>query len=100
MNKHHKTIPYAGLLQRVGKVVSQHILYGNILFLIVVVAWLYIFITTYYIGPKDDFAFIASKSSEIYDITLNRKQFNDVYTRYFNKQRLEGEAPSLIVHPF
>jgi len=99
-SKKHTIIPYRQVFQFAGKAISEHIHYCNIIFLIIVAVWLYLFITDYYLAPKEDFSFIASKSSEIYDVALNGKAFNDAYMSYRNKQTAGVAVPSFVKNPF
>ncbi len=99
-SKKNTIIPFGLAFQFAGKAISEHINYCNVIFLIIVTVWLYVFITDYYLAPKEDFSFIASKSSEIYDVSLDGKAFNDVYMSYLNKQTVGSTVPSFVKNPF
>lgn len=100
MSSKNNVFQYRRILKRIGAMIAGHALYGNILLGFAVGVWLYIFITDYYIAPKEDFSFVASKSSEIYDVTLDQKALNDVYRRYRNKQTMDSGVPSSVKGPF
>lgn len=100
MNWKHNRISYRRIVQGIGKTLGDHALYINMALFGATIIWLYVFVMNYYVKPKNDFLIIASKTVEIYDVTLDLKKFNEAHAKYKSKQNAEAEVPRQIKNPF
>ena len=66
--------------------------YINMLFLLGISLWLYIFVGKYFIGLKDDFAFIEENIPNVSYIQLYEAEFKEVYRKH--EKKLDGKEKS------
>ncbi|MBI4360010.1 MAG: hypothetical protein HY564_02870 [Candidatus Jacksonbacteria bacterium] len=101
MNRKHNNVkPYIRFIEAFGEMLRERVLYVNILLLFAAAVWLYLFAMNYYVKPKADFFLISKKTVEVYDVTLDLKKFNEVYSAY-EKKKIGGPAvPMYVKSPF
>ncbi|OGY75462.1 MAG: hypothetical protein A2295_05435 [Candidatus Jacksonbacteria bacterium RIFOXYB2_FULL_44_15] len=76
------------------------IYYFNLILIIVVGVWFYLFIERNYFSVQSDVQFIQGNITNISYVELNKTEFDDVYQKYQSKLQAGTSLPPNLKSPF